>query len=262
LNKNITSHDIVEMLREKHSKDVFVKECKDGPTWAGSHLRMDAWVMRSSWAQMSCLAYEVKVSRSDFLQDNKWNMYMNYCNEFSFCCPYGLILPEELPQEVGLYWVSKTGNRLMCKRKPVYRNVKIPESIFMYILMCRVVLKDESISKSRKEYWINWLKTKEYNRSIGHNASKSIREVINKEVEKVREENERLQNKIDNCKKAIDTFERAGISLEYLSTWNINRKIDEIKSVLPIGFVESLEKLQSVIGSTLKYVKEKQKEVA
>lgn len=249
------------MLREKHSKDVFVKECKDGPTWTGTHLRMDAWVMRSSWAQMSCLAYEVKVSRSDFLHDSKWNMYMNYCNEFSFCCPYGLILPEELPQEVGLYWVSKTGNRLMCKRKPVYRNVKIPESIFMYILMCRVIIKDTEIYKtSDKKYWEEWIKTKEVDHNFGLHVSKTISEVVKKEIEAVREENKKMKALVENVQEAIKTFEEAGLTLGDLKSWSFKWKVQDtiqrIKQLLPDDLINSLNNVQKHISSILNKVKQ------
>lgn len=37
---------IVALLRTKHAEDVFVDECKDGPTHYGHHLRMDAWAMK------------------------------------------------------------------------------------------------------------------------------------------------------------------------------------------------------------------------
>ena len=33
------------------------------------------------------VAIEVKVSRSDFISDTKWEQYLNYCDEFFFCFP-------------------------------------------------------------------------------------------------------------------------------------------------------------------------------
>ncbi|WP_208112793.1 MmcB family DNA repair protein [Aureibacillus halotolerans] len=44
--------------------------------------------------------YEIKVSRSDFLRDDKWPAYKNQCHRFFFVCPKDLIKPEELPDEV------------------------------------------------------------------------------------------------------------------------------------------------------------------
>lgn len=50
--------------------------------------------------------YEIKVSRQDFLTDKKWQEYLPYCNQFYFVVPKGLILPEELPPEIGLIYIE------------------------------------------------------------------------------------------------------------------------------------------------------------
>lgn len=77
--------NILRLLEAKHSKDLLIPECKDGPTQSVSeHLRMDAWVMNRSWAHPCYTAYEIKVTRSDFLNDRKWRGYLPYCNEFFF----------------------------------------------------------------------------------------------------------------------------------------------------------------------------------
>ena len=88
---NITANKIQSLLAVKHSKDIFVPECKDGPTHTADHLRMDAWVMKRSWVRPLSIGYEIKISRQDFLNDQKWHSYLNYCNEFYFVCPAGLI---------------------------------------------------------------------------------------------------------------------------------------------------------------------------
>jgi len=65
----MTAKDIIKILSHKHRDDVFVTECKNGPSNRG-YLRLDAWVMARSWARPKVTGYEVKVSRSDFLQGN------------------------------------------------------------------------------------------------------------------------------------------------------------------------------------------------
>lgn len=46
----ITSNQILSLLEAKHSKDVFVPECKNGETWgARDLLKIDAWVLRRSY---------------------------------------------------------------------------------------------------------------------------------------------------------------------------------------------------------------------
>jgi hypothetical protein len=49
--------------------------------------------------------YEIKISRSDFLNEIKQQKYlraMKSCNRFYYLCPPYLILPTELPQNAGL----------------------------------------------------------------------------------------------------------------------------------------------------------------
>jgi hypothetical protein len=61
--------------------------------------------------------FEFKVSRSDFLADQKsqrkryreggpkWKAYLRYCNLFYWVCPEGLIKPEEVEAPAGLIWI-------------------------------------------------------------------------------------------------------------------------------------------------------------
>lgn len=48
---NLAASEILKLLAIKHSGDVFVPECKDGPTHYVSHSRLDAWVMARSWSK-------------------------------------------------------------------------------------------------------------------------------------------------------------------------------------------------------------------
>ena len=50
--------------------------------------------------------YEIKVSRSDFVNDTKWQDYLPYCHQFYFVCPPDLIQPDELPKEIGLMYAE------------------------------------------------------------------------------------------------------------------------------------------------------------
>jgi len=248
----MTSHDLVQMLRLKHAEDVFVPECKNGSTWMSNHVRLDVWVMRKSWTNMSCIGYEIKVSRSDFLNDSKWHKYLDLCNEFSFVCPMGLISPDELPQDVGLYWASKNGARLFCKRKPVFRKVTIPESLFRYILMCRTTIKNESNPISKREEWENWLKKKDEEKHIGRNVSKKIQELVNLRIKKVESENDRLKEMYDKYDAVIKQLANAGIDAKSLDKWRleyaITQKIKEINSGIPEGLDTALLNMERNIS--------------
>ena len=71
---------------------------------------------------------EIKKSRGDFLADlkkGKWRLIARGtypANYFYFVCPDGLIKPHELPDKVGLLWVSPRGTvRMRLKAKRINR---------------------------------------------------------------------------------------------------------------------------------------------
>src|SRR5580765_3591485 len=109
----VTSDIILEMLAVRHSEDVFVPECKTGPThYADRCPRIDAWAMRRSWANPVTFGYEIKTSRNDFVRDEKWRDYLAYCTQFFFVAPPGIIRIDELPAEVGLIETSTNAKTL------------------------------------------------------------------------------------------------------------------------------------------------------
>ncbi len=50
---------------------------------------------------------ELKTCREDFLADNKWEKYMDYCDYFYFMCPPEVIRPKEIGKNAGLIWLNK-----------------------------------------------------------------------------------------------------------------------------------------------------------
>jgi hypothetical protein len=191
----ITAKDIEALLATRHSKDLCVPQCKNGPSYAVRGHRtqiIDFWAMKRSWANFSTFGYEIKVSRQDFLGDGKWQGYLPYCHEFSFVCPPRLIQPEELPQDVGLIWTSKNGKVLLTKRKAVRRDVVIPESLWVYVLMCRTAITREHDPGSDADYWRRWLKDRTIDGQLGGRVSAALRQRIDEEVIAMSKANRRL----------------------------------------------------------------------
>ena len=64
---------------------------------------------------------EIKVSRADFQRDLQKGKHVliergKYpANFFSYVCPWGVIMPSEVPKYAGLYWVSSFGSVRMQK---------------------------------------------------------------------------------------------------------------------------------------------------
>lgn len=180
----ITAKQILALLAARHGKDVFVTECKTGPSLGAKECpRMDAWTMNKSWSRPWSRCYEIKVSRSDFIGDKKWPGYLRYCNEMWFVCPHNLIDADELPAECGLIYVTKTGRGLRIKKQaPLRPDVQIPESLYRYLLICRTVVRDEDTKMSKIGFWKDWLETKELNRDLGWRVSRSLREEMDHRV--------------------------------------------------------------------------------
>ena len=138
----MNANDILKALERKHEKDVFIPGCKTGPTWGNNNLRiMDAWVLKRSWVNLETVCYEIKVSRGDFKQDNKWKEYLEFCHKLYFVCPWGMIKPEEVDKDAGLYWTSKNGKRIYLKKEPIERKVEEIDWILLtHIIMSRAII--------------------------------------------------------------------------------------------------------------------------
>jgi hypothetical protein len=82
-----------------------------------------------------CIEIEIKMSRADFKADFEKNLtyksekkhtYLQDSlklfkpNKFAFACPEGLILPDELPSEYGLFYASEKKNWMECIRAPKF----------------------------------------------------------------------------------------------------------------------------------------------
>lgn len=221
---NYIAQELVDLLAARHSKDVFIPECKDGPTHYTSHVRMDAWAMNKSWAHPVVAAYEVKVSRADFLKDNKWPAYLPLCNQFYFVAPAGLIDLSELPAEAGLLTCAGKGNgaRLLTKKKAPHRDVVIPEEVYRYILMCRVAIAPEhhAAQEDRTAHWRRWLIDKGENQRLGYEVSKRIRQ----RAQEIERENDRLQRAIEAYEDLKTWLESMGLST---SDWGLQRKLQD-----------------------------------
>lgn len=149
MKSNITANDILKLLLKKHKDDICVPECKHGQSWTKEKVkRFDLWSMKKSYANPITWIYEIKISRQDFLQDNKWMTYLPYCTDFYFVAPAGIIDVSEVPEQAGLLLSSKNGTRLFCKKKAPHRHVDTPDCVFKYILMSRTKIMDEIIKDS------------------------------------------------------------------------------------------------------------------
>ena len=157
----MTATFIKKALEYRHAKDFFLCEVKTGPSWYAEMGKMDAWAMAKSWANPRVVAYEIKVSRTDFLNDNKWMKYLSCCNEFYFACPKNLIKQSDVPKNAGLIYISDKGHaRTVIKAK---YHEEIDNAVFQYILMNRVKSDRYPFHSDNKEWLKDWMQNKHEN---------------------------------------------------------------------------------------------------
>lgn len=69
--------------------------------------RMDLVEVRGQ-GRHEIIGYETKVSRGDFLSDDKWPDYLPYCNQLWFVAPIGVITADDLQDtDAGLLVVTE-----------------------------------------------------------------------------------------------------------------------------------------------------------
>lgn len=114
----MTSEFIINALLGRHlpeRKRVAVREMRCGCGFGPSERRMDLWVIQAEPAKgCPATAYEVKVSRQDFVRDRlkaaeKHRGALMYSDRFYYAAPEGLINPDELPPFAGLIEVRERG---------------------------------------------------------------------------------------------------------------------------------------------------------
>ena len=105
--------ELLKRLYAYRTSSIFIPEY----TW--KDLRIDAIIVdiRKRWIR----GFEVKVNRGDFLRDDKWMLYSEFCSSLSVVCPENIVKPDEIKKPYGLLWIAeeKYGHRLIWKKKPM-----------------------------------------------------------------------------------------------------------------------------------------------
>jgi len=257
----ITASQIKGLLQSRHSKDVFVEECKDGPS-GGGMLMMDAWAMKRSWANPCFYGYEIKISRSDFLSDTKWPGYLPLCNEFSFVCPQGVIEPDELSKDVGLIIVSKTGTRLFNKKRAPYRIIDTPDGLLMYILMARArIVKSTYYAEQEQNrgYWERWLADKTAKLKLGTRCSQKLNKSFTEQVREVNSKIGRMEEEMEAYKPIQEICKELHVNpLGWRCEEKLRQQIENMQQLVPPELLIKCHDLQRAIDQFITQVKPKE----
>ncbi|MFD2168488.1 hypothetical protein [Tumebacillus lipolyticus] len=140
----MNAKQIIEALRQRHSQEnagvkewAFFEELRvttglnplstrhrDYRLDKSKAQRIDAWVINCYPSKNFLrVAYEVKVSRSDFLHEikhqEKRQQALALSNQYFFVVPKGLVKPEEVPEECGLIYVDGNQRARVVKQAPM-----------------------------------------------------------------------------------------------------------------------------------------------
>ena len=216
----LTARDIKIRLADKHIEDFFICEVKTGATFYNSDLHIiDAWVMKKSWTKPLITAYEIKVRRSDFIKDNKWHFYLDYCHSFYFICPRGIIKPEEIGKEAGLMYVYPDSKYIKTIKKAPYRKVNFSQDLFTYILMNKLESDRYPFHDSKQDYIRDFLEHQRIDSELG-------RKLESKLADKLIDLNgivERYKNDSETLKELKTLMQKYN-----LDTWNIVEQIEKL----------------------------------
>lgn len=168
MTEKVSAHTIKKALADKHHKEFFITECKNGPThYSRNLLQVDAVAIYKSWSSPLIRGYEIKVSRGDFLKDAKYSQYLQYCHEFYFVTPSGMVQRQEVEDPIGLMWYNPKTGGLTTKKKAVYRKIEISADMLMYIIMNRLDSDRYPFHSDKADYFREWLERKISNKELG-----------------------------------------------------------------------------------------------
>lgn len=145
-------------------------------------LIFDGLMVEKSYTNPSVTGYEIKVSRSDFLNDNKWHLYLKYCNVFYFVCPSGMIKKEELPENVGLLYYDPENKEInpRAKKKASWREIDDPLRMYQYIVYSQLDPDRTPFYSDKREaakaYLNNKIDDYELGRALGTKLAMKVRE--------------------------------------------------------------------------------------
>lgn len=254
--QKVTATEIKEALAEYHPKDYFITECKTCSTYfpdPQGMLKFDGLAVTRSYTYPCITGYEIKVSRSDFLGDNKWHLYLQYCNEFYFVVPVGLIAKDEIPENVGLIYYYPETRKLLKKRKAVYRKIDEPVGVYKYIIYSRLDQDRIPFYEDRAEYAKDYIADQSEKRKIG-------RAFGSKMAKDLRDCQERLE-RLENVESQMEQFHQIEKILEKYNiggfSWsrNAEKTLKELDEALSSSYPKELKRVEDDLQSTLNYLK-------
>lgn len=235
LPSRLSADDLRALLAKKHSDDVFVPECKDGPTQTRAHRRLDAWVLLKTWSPITTIGYEIKVDRADWRRDEKLHDYMPLCHLLYIVAPNGVVPVEELPAGCGLIVPVGNSGRLQVKRKAARREIALPSELMVYVLMCRTEITRERFNYNEdRKHWRakelrEWVDGKKDRHTLSYAVNAKIRDAF--EEQERRLSTERQRN--DELASVRTRIAELGFDItQPVNHWAVRSRLDRLNATI------------------------------
>lgn len=258
----ITGGQILCLLQKKHAKDAIVPECKNGETWgARDLLKLDAWVLLRTYSPLTTIGYEIKCSRQDFEQDQKWTKYLELCHLFYFVCPAGLIRATDLPNQIGIIWASK--DKLHTKRKAERTKPDIEKlnRLLIYVVMARSQIVDNMYEmnneppKSQLQLLKEATEKANEKRELAYFVKGHVRDIFT-ETQKAGQE---LKYREDAIKRFEEQLKLLGITWDsqnnnWQDTMRVENEINLLKKRINSRTLGNMKQLASQLNETVEMI--------
>ena len=142
----------------------------------GEVSQADVITIKPSYNRFNLDIYEVKVTRSDFLQEIKKKKYeasLPHCNRFYFALLAGIAKPEEIPEGIGLIVRGENGWSTIKSAKK--RNIEFEQNMLLSMVFFNGrVYNRRRIEISNKSY----LRLNSVDRDVFKGLSKRVRDSL------------------------------------------------------------------------------------
>lgn len=193
----MTTKEIEKVLTDYYNNSMyfFMTGVKNWASFSTNALLiLDGVAVLKSWVKHKVIGYEIKVSRADFLKDEKRMFYQQYVTDFYFICPEWLIKKEELPANVWLVYCSDNWMKIV--KKAMYMNNPLSADMMKYMVICRM------------EQYQN--KTFSYRTVIEDYVKDKIswKELAKKFYTKITQEKWTIEKELERCNYELDRYKK------------------------------------------------------
>ncbi|MDR1076083.1 MAG: hypothetical protein LBL59_07285 [Xanthomonadaceae bacterium] len=208
--------------------------------------RPDVYTIEKTYTALRARAFEVKISRSDFLSDvtkGKYLRYLQYAGSVTFATPAGLISKEEVPKGCGLITRSPKGVWRFQKKPTMNATPPLPQDAWLKLVIDGCARERESARATNcgPRAYMEWQAQDRMRKKAGRelamalaNRDKAMRALTDESDVLVRRQRARIENEAEAAKSEMQKLQAAlqeaakamGLQAD-TSWWKIRNELDE-----------------------------------